>query len=105
MPTKKPVRSWEQLRDFCEKWQWIDRRTGVTVKGYNPPANALDKKQVPYYVKYITIEGKVEEGEVVTLKVFLRERQRMIRYIHSGEIRRIRDYLIIEVDGARFITH
>lgn len=105
MPKNQPTLSWEQIRNYTEKWSWIDARTGKTRTGFNPPANAKQKHQMPYYVRYITSNGEVEEGEVITLKVFNEVRQRMIRFTASGEIRRIRDYLIIEVDGVRFQTH
>ena len=29
----------------------------------------------------------------------------MIQYVESRQIRRIRDYLIMEIDGVRIVTH
>lgn len=103
MPTRQPQISFQQLRNLTEQWQWRDS-TGATRTGFNPPADAKDKRQKPYYVRYVTSKGIVEEGEVITLKVFPRLHQRMIRF-NSGQVRRIRDYLIIEVDGMRVVTH
>ena len=54
---------------------------------------------------YVTGEGYLEQGEVVTLKVNLRRHQRKVLFVTSGEIRVLRDYLIIEVDGMRILTH
>ena len=56
-------------------------------------------------MKYVTGRGVLEQGEVVTLKVDLRRHQRMVKFVASGECRWIRDYLIIEVDGMRIVTH
>ena len=44
------------------------------------------------------------QGEVITLKVLPKHR-RLIRFVQSGEIRNIADYLIISIDGIRFVTH
>ena len=105
MPTKTPTLSWEQLRNYPEKWQWQDPKTGVTVTGFNPPDGARQKRQVPYYVRYITSRGVVEQGEVITLKVDTRRRQRKVKFTASNQVRILRDYLIISVDGVRFVTH
>ena len=56
-------------------------------------------------MRYVTGEGYLEQGEVVTLKVNLRRHQRKVLFVTSGEIRVLRDYLIIEVDGMRILTH
>jgi hypothetical protein len=47
----------------------------------------------------------VEQGLVVCLKVYPELRQRMIQFVESRQIRRIRDYLIMEIDGVRIVTH
>lgn len=105
MPTTQPTISFQQLRNLTEKWTWKDPETGLQVTGYNPPENARDKQQKPYFVKYVTGKGLLEQGEVITLKVDLRRRQRMVKFVVSGECRWIRDYLIVEVDGMRIVTH
>ena len=51
------------------------------------------------------IKGEVEQGLVVCLKVYPELRQRMIQFVESRQIRRIRDYLIMEIDGVRIVTH
>ena len=103
--------SWQQLRTLTEKWSWRDPKTGVRVQGFNPPEKAAEKRQVSYYIKYLTLRGAVEEGEVVTLKVFLHgglsgkgAHQRMIQFTASKQVRRICDILIIEIDGIRIIA-
>lgn len=105
MPTTQPTISFQQLRNLTEKWTWKDPATGLQVVGYNPPENAKDKQQKPYFVKYVTGSGALEQGEVITLKVDLRRHQRMVKFVASGECRWIRDYLIVEVDGMRIVTH
>ena len=105
MPTTQPTISFQQLRNLTEKWTWKDPKTGLQVVGYNPPENAENKQQKPYFVKYVTGTGVLERGEVITLKVDPRRRQRMVKFVASGECRWIRDYLIIEVDGMRIVTH
>lgn len=105
MPTTQPSISFQELRNHTEKWIWKDPKTGLTVTGYNPPENAKEKQQKPYFVKYVTGRGVLEQGEVITLKVDLRRHQRMVKFVTSGECRWIRDYLIVEVDGMKVVTH
>ena len=102
MPTRTPVLSWEQIRNYTEKWEWTDPCTGVKVKGFNPPDKAQGKRHVPYFVRYITSRGVTEQGEVITLKVDTARHQRKVKFTASNQIRIVRDYLIIEVDGVRF---
>ena len=107
MPKNNPILSWTQIRNYAELFEWRDAKTGVTVRGYNPPGGKDGKgvQRVPFHVKYITIKGEVEQGLVVCLKVYPELRQRMIQYVESRQIRRIRDYLIMEIDGVRIVTH
>ena len=105
MPTKNPVLSWTQIRNYAERWSWIDQRTGVKVTGYNVPEEARKSaRQVPYFLRVVTLKGELMQGEVITLKVLPKHR-RLIRFVQSGEIRNIADYLIISIDGIRFVTH
>ena len=39
------------------------------------------------------------------LKVNLRKMQRMVKFVNSNQVRWVRDYLVIEVDGMRVMTH
>jgi hypothetical protein len=105
MPRVQPTISSQALRNVTEKWQWRDRKSGVMVTGYNPPADALEKTQKPYYIRYITSKGVTEQGEVITLKVNLEKMQRLVKFTASNQCRWVRDYLVIEVDGMRVITH
>jgi hypothetical protein len=105
MPKQQPVLSWTQIRNYAERWSWADPRTGVKVTGYNVPEEARKSaKQVPYFLRVVTLKGELMEGEVITLKVLPKHR-RLIRFTQSGEIRNIADYLIISIDGIRFVTH
>ena len=105
MPRVQPTISFQSLRNVTEKWTWRDKRTGVMTTGYNPPKDAIEKRQKPYYIRYITSKGITEEGEVITLKVNLRKMQRMVKFTASNQVRWVRDYLVIEVDGMRVMTH
>jgi hypothetical protein len=105
MPTQQPTISFQQIRNLTEKWTWKDQ-SGIQVTGFNVPEYARSTaRQVPYFVKYVTGKGNYEQGEVITLKVDLRRHQRKVKFVKSNEIRIIRDYLIIEIDGFRVITH
>ena len=104
MPKQQPVLSWTQIRNYAERWSWADQRTGVKVTGYNVPDGAKEKRQVPYFLRVVTLKGELMQGEVITLKV-LKNHRRLVRFVQSGEIRNIADYLIISIDGIRFVTH
>ena len=97
--------SWQQIRGLTEQWTWRERRTGLQRSGFNPPQDAVKPTQKPYYMRAITSKGEVISGQVITLKVYTREHQRMVKFCESNQIRRIRDYLILEIDGIRVITH
>lgn len=136
MPTKQPSTSWQRIRDYTEKFQWRDKRTGLMTTGYNPPVGAQDLSRVPFFIRYVTGKGRLEQGNAVCLKVDRRKHLRMIQFVtdpslthtsarasgripasgaqsrvpalparSSNAIRFVRDYLIIEIDGTRFITH
>ena len=107
MPKTKPTMSWEAIRTLTEKFTWRDQKTGVQVTGFNPPGgkDAKGVSRVPYHLRYVTGKGVCESGTVVTIKVFPRLKQRMIQFVESKQIRRVRDYLIIEIDGIRIVTH
>lgn len=105
MPRQQPELSFQQLRNYTEKFSWEDQTTGLRTTGYNPPADAKLIERVPFFIRFVTQSGILEEGNVVCLKVDLKRHQRMIQFVNSGEIRIACDYLIIEVDGVRFFTH
>ena len=96
--------SWNLIRNYAERWSWIGY-DGKRHVGLDVPDGAIHPQRVPYDIKYITSQGLVESARVVTLKVFPKSRQRLIQCVQSNEIRRIRDYLIIEIDGHCFQTH
>lgn len=104
MPTHQPTISFQQIRHLTEKFLW-DSPQGVRITGFNPPRGAKNVTQKPYFVKYVTGKGIVEEGEVITLKVDARRHQRKVKFVNSNQIRVLRDYLIIEIDGFRVVTN
>lgn len=104
MPTHQPTISFQQIRHLTEKFLW-DSPQGVRITGFNPPRGAKNVTQKPYFVKYVTGKGIVEEGEVITLKVDVRRHQRKVKFVNSNQIRVLRDYLIIEIDGFRVVTN
>lgn len=105
VPKQSPTLSYTLLRNYTELFQWTDPTTGQQRKGFNPPAGAQQVERVPFYIKFITSSGKVEEGNVVCISVDAQRQQRKIKFVHSGEIRIAYDYLILEVDGTRFVSH
>lgn len=96
--------SFRLLRKYTEMWSWEDEH-GNKCSGTDVPKGARFVGRVPYFVRYITRNGDVEQGEVVTLSVDTRRMQRKVQFVKSTEVRIIRDYLIIEVNGIRFLTH
>lgn len=105
MPYKGPEQSYQNIRNYAEKWQWRDPKSKIMTTGYMVPKSAKEVSQVPVFIKYVTLKGNLESGNVITLKVNARRHQRMIKFIESNEIRWISDYLVISIDGTRFITH
>ena len=105
MPKQSPTLSYTLLRNYTEQFQWIDPVTKQQRKGFNPPAGAQQVERVPFYIKFVTSTGKVEEGTVVCISVDPQRQQRKIKFIPSGEIRIVYDYLVLEVDGTRFVSH
>lgn len=99
-----PVVSYQQVRQWAEKWRWRDAKSGIITTGYKPPHLATEKARVPFFVEYVTLKGVVERGHVVCLKVYPRRNQRMVQFVESREIRIIADYLILQIDGTRFVT-
>lgn len=106
MPTTAPTLSWTHIRNYCEKFRWRDPRTHCFTEGYNPPSTvpSKDVERVPFSIKYITGKGKVEQGWCICLKVNRRKHQRTIMFVDSQEIRIVRDYLVMEVNGTHFVT-
>lgn len=104
MSTRQPTISFQQIRHLTEKFVW-DSPQGVRITGFNPPREAKNVTQKPYYVRYVTGKGHLEEGEVITLKVDVRRHQRKVKFIRSEQIRVLRDYLIVEIDGFRVVTN
>lgn len=105
MPYKGPEQSYQNIRNYAEKWMWRDPKSKIMTTGYLPPVNATEVSQVPIFITYVTLKGNLESGNVVTLKVDVRRHQRMVKFVESGEIRLVNDYLVISIDGTRFITH
>ena len=104
MPRKEEKMSWTLIRMYAEKFEYTDQK-GIRRISFNPPEGALDVKRLPFHIRYITSKGTVEEGEVECISVDVRKHQRTVRFIASGAIRRVRDYLICEIDGVKFLTH
>lgn len=104
--------SWQDIRRETERFAWTDQRTGARVTGFNPPKGAKDVRRVPFFIRYVTKDGRMEQGEVTCIKVFNQLaqgasrgiHQRLIRFEASGQIRRICDILVCEVNGFRVIA-
>lgn len=102
---RRPTQSYTNLRAYCEKWQWLDPLTGQRKVGYVHPQTARDVQRVPFYIKFLTKTGHVDEGTCVCTSVNTDRHQRRVRFVDSGETRVVNDILVLEVDGTRFITH
>lgn len=105
MPYQGIEQSYQNIRNYAEKWQWRDPKSKIMTTGYLAPANATEVQPVPIFITYVTLKGELEKGNVVTLKVNPQKHQRMVKFVESGEIRVVNDYLVISIDGTRFITH
>lgn len=111
MPRRQPTMNWQDIRVLLEKFSWIDPRSGVKVTGFNPPQGAKDVRRKRAFVRYLTLDGRVEEGIVECHKVFLENgknghgcHQRLLLWPESGQFRRVCDLLIMEIDGIRIIA-
>ncbi len=101
----RPTQSYTSLRRYCEKWQWIDPRTHQQIVGYVHPQTAIHVERHPFYIKFLTKTGHIDEGQCICLSVDIMRHQRKVQFVASGEIRVVNDILVLEVDGTRFITH
>lgn len=101
----KPTQSYTELRRYMEKWQWTDPRTGQTAVGYVHPETARNVERYPFFIKFLTKTGHVDQGQCVCLSVDTDRHQRKVQFVDSKQIRVVNDILVIEVDGTRFITH
>lgn len=124
MPTKQPILDYSQIRNYAERWQWLDTQSGRTETGFNPPVNAVNAQRVPFSITFLTEEGMPYKGRAVCIGVnaaqrsrrlqFIeeaylqmpgftdRQRREMFKYISKGEVRQVADILILEIDGVRF---
>lgn len=127
MPTKQPILDYSQIRNYAERWQWLDPQSGRTETGFNPPAHAVDKQHVPFSITFFTEDGMPYKGRAVCIGVnseqrsrrlqfveeaYLqmpgftdRQRREMFKYIPKGDVRQVSDILILEIDGVRFSSH
>lgn len=99
------TQSYTELRMFTERWQWDDPRTGNRVTGFDPPQTTRNVERKPFYIKFLTKTGHVDEGTCVCLAVNTMRHQRKVKFVDSGAIRIVNDILVLNVDGTRFITH
>lgn len=105
MPKSTPTLSYTHIRDYAERYTWIDPVTGERQIGYDPPPNAVNSQPVPFNITYLTTMGVPHRGRVVCTSVDVENHNRNIKYLESGEVRTVSDALIISIDGVRFITH
>lgn len=96
--------SWQNIRNYTEKKSWEDPKTGIKTIGFNPPSNARNVQRIPFFIRYVTLKGKYEEGMCVCLSVNLARHQRRIQFVKSQQIRWVNDFLVTEVDGVRFVV-
>lgn len=101
----RPQQSYTNLRQYTEKWQWIDPRSHQLVTGYVHPQSATKVERYPFYIKFLTKTGHIDEGNCICLSVNTLTHQRRVQFLASKDIRWVNDILVLEVDGTRFITH
>lgn len=127
MPKRMPVLDYSQIRNYAERWEWIDFHTGQHETGFNPPPDAVDPHHIPFSITFLTEEGMPYKGRAVCIGVntaqrtrrlqFIeeaylqmpgftdRQRREMFKFISKGEIRQVSDLLILTIDGVRFSAH
>lgn len=104
MPRKESKLSYTLIRNVAEQFEWVDA-DGRKQIGINPPQGAKEVARVPFSIKYITKDGKVESGHVVCISVDANRLQRKIKYVDSGEIRVVNDLLVMEINGTKYQAH
>ena len=100
-PRNHPLH-WSLIRNMTERFTWIDAVDHSVREGFNPPRNALRKERKPYDICFVTSRGRVYRGRVVTMTVYPERHQRLVKFLASGEMRPVRDYLIVSVDEHFF---
>lgn len=105
MPRLQPRQSFRELRNYTEQWTWVDPISKQRCTGFNPPRDAFHVERKPFVIVYITKGGELQRGECVCIRVDTRKQMRLVQFVASQEIRWVRDYLVVEVDGVRFYTH
>ena len=131
MPRKQIILDYSHIRDYAERFSWIDPVTNSHQTGYNPPQNAIDPRRLPFSITFLTEEGVPYSGRAVCIGVNTARRTRRLQFteeahvalrgngqgnnsslhtphsslfktIQRGEIRQVADILIVEIDGVRF---
>ena len=105
MPNKKPQISYTRIREYAERFSWIDPKTNEPQVGYNPPENAIERERMPFNIVALDKDGNIIRGRVICTEVNTSLHTRRIMFVNSGEFRWVSDVLIIEIDGVRFVTH
>ncbi len=102
MPRKQPTVTIDGIRNLCELYEW-ETQYGLMTRGFVPPKAAKKLSRVPFFVRYVTRSGRLEQGMCVSLKINRRKGMRLIQFVKSNEIRWIYDILMIEVNGFKVI--
>lgn len=132
MPRKQIILDYSHIRDYAERFSWVDPVTNSHQTGYNPPQNAIDVHRLPFTITFLTEEGVPYSGRAVCIGVNTARHTRRLQFteeahvalrgsakgnsekgkgnnqqmqfktIAKGEIRQVADILIVEIDGVRF---
>ena len=110
MPRTAPVVSYTQIRNYAEKFSWLDPKTKRRVVGYEVPKDAIDLQRVPFHIKWITLKGKTMEADAITLEVNTGLHMRNLGVLDQegnthGDGIWVYDMFILEIDGVRFQNH
>lgn len=113
MPTTHPTLSFEHIRDYAERWTWLDPKTGQHETGYNAPPHAVEVHHLPFSFKALTTDGELITGRAICTEVNTYRHTRRIMFTEDdpkgghqkGDFRWLTDSLIVEIDGVRFVAH
>lgn len=107
----KPFTSYTRIREYAERWTWIDPVTRLRKRGHVVPSGAINPERVPFSLLAVSEKGHRIEGEVVCISVLPQKGMRRVKFVadcgrhKKDDIIWVCDKLIIEIDGVRFVTH
>lgn len=105
MPKPETYINRANLREWLELWEWTDA-SGQQHEGPNPPDDCRDRaRHKPFSIKYLDAKTAHRHGEphgdrCICTAVYPGG-ERLLKYVESGELRRVHDSLIYWVNGYK----